>query len=596
MQRILGLRVGPRALPNASDLAYLVYTSGSTGKPKGVEIGQKNLLNFAQAMRGLYGHGAALSLCNIGFDVFILESIVALINGRTIVLPTEEEQGDPEKLAALITGYAVGNFAITPSRLEALLKNRRFARSLSGVESIICGGEHFPGELIPALRRHTGARIYNQYGPSETTVGVSYRLVNDAMLLTIGRPMENCRMYILDSHLMPLPIGVYGELYLGGMCVGRGYHNRDDLTLQSFLQSPFEMGERIYRTGDIGCWTPEGEILLGGRKDNQIKLRGLRIEPQEIASRLALHPEIEQAAVKVLNREGRMLLAAYYTASREIPETELFEFALSYLPSYMLPTSIKRVDVLPLTANGKVDYAALPDPVMQTGSGKAETALQEDVLNILRDILKKPEMGMDDDYFLCGGDSLNGMEAIARVEQKCSVCLHIADFYACRTARRLCQKAGRRPERYRAGGDSRCAQSGFLSSFAHASEPLFRISDGPGRPFLQHARGILSSEGDRAFSPGASVHPGCFEETLLRTGFVFGPAGLGQKVFSPTRFALNTLEAESFEQAKAQFVRPFQLEQPPLLRAAIWRDQAGRDVLLWISTTSFATASARRCS
>ncbi len=212
------------------DLAYLVYTSGSTGEPKGVEITQKNLLNFCRAMTPVYGRGAVLSVCNTGFDAFTIESTAALLNGRTVVLPKDMEQESPRRLAELIRGYAVGFLSITPSRLTAFLKEPVFCRAMRMMESIVCGGEAFPGELLKQLKTCTCARIYNQYGPSETTVGVTVKELGDASAITIGKPMQNCRMYVLDPWMNPLPAGVYGELYISGLCVGRGYRGDEQLT------------------------------------------------------------------------------------------------------------------------------------------------------------------------------------------------------------------------------------------------------------------------------------------------------------------------------------------------------------------------------
>ncbi|MEG1500756.1 MAG: amino acid adenylation domain-containing protein, partial [Clostridiales bacterium] len=317
---------------DSDDLAYVVYTSGSTGQPKGVEITQGNLLNLIADMRHIYSKGAVLSVCNIGFDAFILESIVPLLNGKTIVLPQDDQLEVPTKLAALIKGYGVGFLAITPSRLAAYLREPAFSSAMNGMESIVCGGENFSGELLQRLQLITHAHIYNQYGPSETTVGVSIKLLNNSQAITVGSPMNNCRMYVLDAWMNPLPIGVYGDLYIGGKCVGRGYRNAPDLTEASFLLNPFETGDMIYRTGDIACWNPQGEIVLAGRSDKQIKLRGLRIELQEISSCLSRYPGIRESVCCVFHIAGQEILAAYYTGDREFQQRELLSFLASYLP------------------------------------------------------------------------------------------------------------------------------------------------------------------------------------------------------------------------------------------------------------------------
>ena len=206
-----------------------------------------------------------------------------------------------------------------------------FARAVSGLRSIICGGEAFPADLLHRLQQLTTADIYNQYGPSETTVAVSIKRLNGCAAITAGKPMENCRLYVLDRWMQPLPVGVYGDLYVGGICVGRGYRGAPQLTEQSFFASPFEAGERIYRTGDLACWTQEGELLLAGRTDRQVKLRGLRIEPQEVAARLAAHPQVKAAAAKVLEQNGQGILAAYYTSDEPLPQGELMRFIGEYL-------------------------------------------------------------------------------------------------------------------------------------------------------------------------------------------------------------------------------------------------------------------------
>ena len=190
--------------------------------PKGVEISQRNLLNFASAMVNVYGQGAVLSICNVGFDAFVIESAAALLNGRTIVIADADEVESPGRIAALIKGYAVGFFSMTPSRLAAFMKNDAFCAALRNMETILCGGEAFPANLLKELKNITNARIYNQYGPSETTVGVSVKELSNARTITVGRPMDNCRLYVLDKWMNPLPEGVYGELYIGGESVGMG--------------------------------------------------------------------------------------------------------------------------------------------------------------------------------------------------------------------------------------------------------------------------------------------------------------------------------------------------------------------------------------
>ena len=569
-----------RAKPE--DLAYVVYTSGSTGEPKGVEITQRSLFNLVKAMGPVYGKGAVLSVCNVGFDAFTLESTAALLNGRTVVLPGEEEQESPRRLAELIAGYGVGFLSITPSRLTAFLRDPSFCRAMRQMERIICGGEAFTGELLKLLKNCTNARIYNQYGPSETTVAVSMKELGEASLITVGGPLPGCRMYVLDRWMNPLPTGVYGQLFIGGVCVGRGYRNAPELTEKSFLENPFEAGERMYATGDIACWTAEGEIMLSGRLDRQVKLRGLRIEPQEAADCIASYPGVREAAAKVLELNGQLILAAYYCAPEEIPEVELLAFAASRLPKYMIPSCVIRLEEIPLTSRGKVDEDRLPAPEEKMGAmDGAQDGLSLQILEIFREVLAQPEMGIESDYFLCGGNSLNAMEVLAGVEDAVGRRLRISDLYACRTAGRLARYIGGEKEAVK--------------------KPVRQLQPAPGldryplTPIQQgiYVQSCMAPESFTYHMPGAfclkkPVDAGrlaqAFErliagERIFRTAFVQEDDGIFAKVMPEAAFTLAQLEGDTLEQAASLFIRPFSLDKAPLLRAGLWRDGEGTQFL-----------------
>ena len=567
-----------------NDLAYLVYTSGSTGKPKGVEIEQRSLLNFAMGMAPLYGYGGVLSLCSVGFDVFVLESVVSLLNGRTVILASQEEQESPSALASLIRSYAVGVIAITPSRLKAYMNHPEFLRALKQIESFICGGEHLSGELIQLLKLHSRGRIYNQYGPSEATIGVSYQLMNDSPVITIGAPMPNCRLYILDSHLQPLPIGVYGDLYVGGLCVGRGYHNAPELTEQSFLESPFEPGERIYRTGDVACWNQQGRLLLGGRKDSQIKLRGLRIEPQEIAMCLMAHPQVETAAVRVIGEGERRYLAAYYTSKTNVPEVDLISFAVTCLPDYMIPAYLTRIDEMPLSPSGKIDYSRLPDPVVSAGGERAKTDTQRRLLEIFQRVLNNREIDVQSDYFLAGGDSLNAMETLCQIEQEFGVTLKIVDLYAFRNVVRLEQRLKREGESAEFSGAKAFvipkAPRLSLYPLTPSQQSLYFQSQMDPTSLAYNMPGVFRFGKQPDISRLTSALKKLVrEEALFRTAFVMENGKIGQKVLKDVLFDVERLQAGTFEEAKRAFLRPFNLAAAPLFRAALWREESGEQLL-----------------
>lgn len=586
-----GLRiVNMDALPDActqarrgrpDDLAYVVYTSGSTGAPKGVEITQKSVVNLAMAMQPIYRSGAVLSLCSIGFDAFLLESAIALLCGRTVLLTNPRQQENPAELARLIHDYGVGFLSTTPSRLSALLSDTGFALALRRLESIICGGEAFPSELLHRLRGYTGAHIYNQYGPSETTVAVSLCRLDRAERITIGRPMENCHLYVLDDDLQPLPTRIYGELYVGGVCVGRGYRGDPELTAQRFLPSPFECGEVLYKTGDIACWTADGELELAGRRDRQIKLRGLRVEPQEIAACLSRHPEVTDAAARALEQNGQMILVGYYVSSRPLSEMELLTYTAAYLPHYMIPARILRLDAIPLTPNGKVNERLLPEPSLNEEAHLQPAGQrQEEILEIFRQVLNTGELYADSNYFLCGGNSLNAMETISRIEERFGVRLMISDLYACRTAKGLDEFLGGEtgePREEPIPAAPMCAGDPLTAT--QKSLYLQSCLDESGRAYQMPCAFALSGEPDiprleQAFQALIADDP------LFRTRFLPLEGDLAALVDETAAFQLPVLTADSREEAFSQLLRPFDLSAAPLLRAALWKEPSGRWLLL----------------
>lgn len=563
------------------DLAYVVYTSGSTGVPKGVEIRQSSLVNLAMAMEPVYQDSAVLSLCSVGFDAFLLESAVALLCGRTILLANDQEKEHPDVLADLIVNYGLGFLSTTPSRLSALMNSPRFAAAVQWLKCIICGGEAFPGDLLQRLRSSTDACIYNQYGPSETTVAVSMAQLNQTSHITIGKPMENCHLYVLDSDLQPLPVNINGELYIGGDCVGRGYRNAPELTAESFVPSPFVSGEILYKTGDTACWNEAGELELSGRKDHQLKLRGLRIEPQEISQCLCRHPSVVSAAVTTMRLYGQQVLVAYYVSEQAVPEVELLSFAAAYLPGYMVPARILRIDEIPLTRNGKLDTNLLPPPPADEENLPAVPGSREaEILDIFRSVLHADELYVNTNYFLAGGNSLNALETISRLEERFGVRLMVSDLYACRTARELSEflalgKASQAMASITAAPArdsyplSATQKSIYLQSclndsgFAYHMPCAFRFSKAPDHARLEKAfRDLIA------------------DEPLLRTRFELR-AGVPAAIVEPSvAFCLSEISAADLDSAFSAFLQPFDLGSAPLIHAALWTDPDGKTVLM----------------
>ena len=364
--------------PGPSNLAYLIYTSGSTGRPKGVAIEHRQLLNYVG------GVSQSLSLPEGG--KFATVSTLAADLGHTMIFPalcggtlhliTEDRLINPDALAGYFELHQIDCLKVVPSHLEALLMARHPEQVLPR-RRLILGGEVAQPALLARLGElEPACEVFNHYGPTEATVGVltfhvpKTRLqasAAEAATLPLGHPIANTRVYVLDAHAQPVPPGIYGELYVGGAGVARGYYNRSELTAERFLPDPFsgERGARLYRTGDVGRHLPDGEIEFAGRTDNQVKISGQRIEPGEIEVALGDHPVVREAVVVARNHiPGERGLVAYVVTQRRASASvsELREHLRQRLPQYMQPAAFVMLDKMPLTPNGKIDRHALPAP------------------------------------------------------------------------------------------------------------------------------------------------------------------------------------------------------------------------------------------
>jgi len=431
------------------NLIYVIYTSGSTGKPKGVMLEHGNVVNFITGMCEDIDFSPAktiVCLTTISFDIFVLETHLALARGMKIVMASEVEQNDPEHLKNLIIRNGVNMLQSTPSRLRLLMESAGFIESLSGLSEILVGGEPFPEDLLAILRKSMKGRIINVYGPTETTVWSTLKDLTDEARITIGKPIANTQVYIVDRFDNIQPRGVMGELCIGGDGLARGYHNRPELTAEKFCSNPFAEGKKMYRTGDLALWLSDGNLICHGRVDHQVKIRGNRIELGEIETRIRNYEDIDDVAV--IDRDDRLgnkYLAAYYVSHNEILPAEFREFLKKDLPAYMIPSRFMRMDSLPLTPNGKVDRKALPEPddIRLTAEneyvapeGDVETALAlawSEVLGLER-------VGATDNFFDLGGHSLLIMKVIARLQFRYPVT--VQDFFDYQTVRLLAERIG----------------------------------------------------------------------------------------------------------------------------------------------------------
>jgi amino acid adenylation domain-containing protein len=430
----------------ALNLSYVIYTSGSTGRPKGVGITHGGACNLALAQSRLFGLGAGssvLQFASLSFDASAWEWLMTLTSGARLVLAPSETLMPGLELTQLLERESINMVTLPPSALAALPEAH-----LPQLHTLVVAGEACTPDLAEKWGRNR--RMLNAYGPSETTVcaTVSAPLTGDA--ITIGSPIANMQVYVLDEGGQPLPPGVIGELYIGGAGLARAYHGQPELTAARFVPNPFShrAGDRLYRTGDMARWLPNGNVQFFGRKDHQVKLRGHRIELGEIEAVLSGNPGVADCVVVFRGEHAaEQHLVAYFVrsgaASSEANVAGLREDLRSRLPEYMVPSIFVALQELPLTPNGKVDRKSLPEPERtreEKGYVAPRSATEEILCGIWKEMLKLERMGVEDNFFEVGGHSLLATQVISRVRQVFSVDLPLRDIFESPTVATLASR------------------------------------------------------------------------------------------------------------------------------------------------------------
>ncbi|HHQ14591.1 MAG TPA: amino acid adenylation domain-containing protein, partial [Chromatiales bacterium] len=412
------------------ELAYVLFTSGSSGRPKAVQVTHDNLASVADAWQRVYALEPAdrhLQVANPAFDVFTGDWVRALTSGARLVFIDREQVLDPATLTATLTGQRISCVELVPALVRPLIRYlQRTEQRLPELRLLIVGSDTWYGHEYNALRSLAGpsTRVINSYGLTETTIDSCWfetgQPLAGAMPVPLGRPIANTRVYVCDESLQVLPVGVPGELCIGGAGVSAGYLNRPELTASRFVADPFEPGGRLYRTGDRARWTANGELQLLGRMDRQLKLRGFRIEPGEIEAVLGGCDGVTAAAVDLRETpDGDVRLAAWVVADDTVSDAQLRSEVLAQLPDYMCPAGWSRVDALPLTPNGKLDRSALPEPVWGAGTvGVAvapRTAVESVLVELFESVLGVTGVGVHEDFFALGGHSLLAVQLVSRI-------------------------------------------------------------------------------------------------------------------------------------------------------------------------------------
>jgi amino acid adenylation domain-containing protein len=454
----------PRVTQNAS-LAYVLYTSGSTGKPKGVMIEHGNVLNFFTGMDARVPRSPGstlLAVTSTSFDISVLELFWTLSRGFKVVLYPGDEPGlvtDDFSIQALIKRHGVTHLQCTPSGASMMLLDEQTREALGQLHTILIGGEAFPVKLARELRQIIKGALLNMYGPTETTVwSTTWQLPADVApaRIPVGRPIANTQIYIVDSNLQPVPVGVEGELLIGGTGVARGYLRRDQLTSERFIPNPFMINgstggasdlpragstasraSRLYRTGDLARYLPDGNIELLGRIDQQVKIRGHRVELGEIEARLNEHPDVRESVVLFRElKNGEKTLVAYVIPheGQKLAGDELRQYAQKRLPDFMVPGRVMFMSAFPQTPNKKIDRNAFPSPetdAPEQGNGEEQSSTPiEDVLATLwKDLLGLESVGRDDNFFELGGHSMLAMQLVAKVRKHFKVDFRLKNLF-----------------------------------------------------------------------------------------------------------------------------------------------------------------------
>jgi amino acid adenylation domain-containing protein len=589
---------GPGTPVRPENLAYVIYTSGSTGRPKGVLVSHRNLVHSLTARLGYYRNRVEsfLLLSSFAFDSSVAGIFGTLAQGGTLVLPEEDAQRDVPRLLELLDRHRISQLLSLPSLYSNLLDAAAEPGRLAALREVIVAGEACPPALIGRHhQRLPGAGLHNEYGPTEGTVWATVcELPPGGVEALIGRPIANAQVYLLNAALRPVMLGTPGELYIGGEGLARGYHDRPELTAERFIPHPFagpvEAGSRLYRTGDLARFRPDGNLEFLGRVDQQVKIRGHRIELEEIEAVLGRHPRLLELAVVAREDEpGDLRLVAYVVPERgaTLQVAELRAFVAASLPEPMVPALFVPLAALPLTPNGKVDRRALPAPgsvrsALQ-GAYVAPATLTEEVMaGLWSGVLGVEQVGTRDNFFDLGGHSLLATQLVSRLREAFQVDLTLLWLFETPTVHGLAARV-----------------EGALRQGAAVHDlPILRVDRGAELPlsfgqqrlwFLdQLAPGSPAYNVAKSFRITGPLHPAALERSLaevvrrhevLRTVFqsidgrpvqvILPPSPHALPVVDLRRLAAEARHEEVRRLAAEEVARPFDLSRGPLLRSTL---------------------------
>ncbi|MBE9162160.1 non-ribosomal peptide synthetase [Tychonema sp. LEGE 06208] len=614
-------------LQNSSNLAYVIYTSGSTGQPKGVQISHASAVNFLSSMRqqlAIADRDVWLAVTSLSFDIAALELFLPITTGSRVVVASREVTSNGEKLLETLTNSGTTIMQATPASWKMLL-----AAGWPGNNQlkILCGGEALPRQLANQLLLR-GAAVWNLYGPTETTIwSTLYQVDRKDESVSIGRPIANTQIFILDRYLMPVPVGVFGELHIGGAGLSRGYLNRPELTAEKFISNPFTkneiyasfilnsssfiLSERLYKTGDLARYLPDGNIEFMGRSDHQVKVRGFRIELGEIEAVLSQYPAVREAIALVReDNPGDKRLVAYIVVNSALrggqgdtaPTNSEFinhlrVFLKQKLPQYMIPSAFVLLEAMPLTPNGKIDRRSLRAPDTNTAEFESNftdprTPEEQLIAEIWAEVLGLERVGIHDNFFELGGHSLLATQAIARLREAFQVEVPLRSLFESPTVATVTESLlqYRAEQTLKAPPIDRASREGELPlSFAQQrlwfvdqlqpGDPAYNI---PAAVRLKGAIDVTALQ--RSFQTIIDRHE------ALRTIFNTVEGRSIQTIISSPTFALSVIDLQEFphSQRETEAMRlaleearqPFDLAKWPLMRVTLLQLNETESILL----------------
>lgn len=564
---------------NKEDLCYLIYTSGSTGTPKGVMLKKGSVMNLVNYCNNYIqylknpSYRSVVSVTTVSFDIFMFETLISLQKGLKLVIADENAQTDSSLLNDIFKKENIEIMQTTPSRMKLLINNHKYIPLLKKLKYVTLAGEQLPITLVNSIKKISpNVIIYNGYGPSETTVFSTLTDITNHSEITIGKPLDNTKIYILDNNKNLCPIGIPGELYISGDGVGKGYINKPDLTKSSFIKDVFNPELIMYKSGDIGFYKDNGEIVCLGRSDSQVKIRGLRIELEEIEQVLIKISNILDCCVIKKELNNREFLCAYYTKQGPVDENTLRKLLRKKLPQYMVPQYFIELEKLPYTPNGKVDRKSLPEPILRENIQKEESRNKTDLklLEIIASVLNIKNVNISDDILNLGADSLTAINLSTKIYETFKVKIFVKDILDNTKISDL---------------------SDFISNLSVSKTNEKTIKKAENKKYyplssaqrrIYYTSKMIGEQNIVYNTPGAILIDTILDKTKVqkcfnkiiknqasfRTSFVTENGEIKQKISSSANLEILTFENSSSEISNLvnNFAKPFDLSKAPLLR------------------------------